>query len=214
MHLSRKQIVNFKQCVIQYIIKHIKYICVSKGPGDEDTNSSDSSDGAPILGVNNNYYKAHCDKEAAATASAASNKDNTKHPNPSHSKGAKVIIDLLSEYCHSKILNVDYLLGHSSQPFTTENINKKVAKKQQPQLKISENISGCSEESPASSSTMSKAPKLKLKSGKMMGLKDLLFAEKLNANAIQLQLTALSHNNTVPDQDQTYNSRPKRSRRE
>ena len=28
------------------------------------------------------------------------------------------IIALLSEFCHSKVLNIDYLLGHSSQPFT------------------------------------------------------------------------------------------------
>ena len=202
-----KNLVVFRTVCSLYFRDKISSICVSKGPengaGDEDTNSSDG--GAPILGVNNNYYKTHCDKEATAV----SNKDktDTKHL-PSHSQaGAKVIIDLLSEYCHSKILNVDYLLGQSSQPFT-ETI-KKVAK---PQLNACHPVlSGSS--SPASSTSMSKAPKLQLKSGKMMGLKDLLFAEKLNANAIQLQLTALSHNNTVPDQE-NYNSRPKRSRRE
>ena len=30
------------------------------------------------------------------------------------------IIALLSEYCHSKVLNIDYLLGKSSQPFTNK----------------------------------------------------------------------------------------------
>ena len=34
------------------------------------------------------------------------------------------IIALLSEYCHSKVLNIDYLLGKSSQPFTNKAANK------------------------------------------------------------------------------------------
>ena len=34
------------------------------------------------------------------------------------------IIALLSEYCHSKVLNIDYLLGKSSQPFINKAANK------------------------------------------------------------------------------------------
>ena len=35
------------------------------------------------------------------------------------------IIALLSEYCHSKVLNIDYLLGQSSQPFSTKKAKNK-----------------------------------------------------------------------------------------
>merc|ERR1712223_895145 len=76
-----------------------------------------------------------------------------------------------------------------------------------------------SERSSSSSTTTSISEEskvwLKLKSGKMTSLKDLLFAEKLNTNAIQLQLTALSQQTSNSNLDQeSYSSRPKRSRRE
>ena len=58
---------------------------------------------------------------------------------------------------------------------------------------------------------------LRLKSAKMVGLKDLLCAEKLNTNAIQLQLTALSQVSGPTTSSNYFNefehSRPKRSRR-
>ena len=38
------------------------------------------------------------------------------------------IIALLSEYCHSKVLNIDYLLGKSSQPFTNKAASSAKAK--------------------------------------------------------------------------------------
>ena len=59
---------------------------------------------------------------------------------------------------------------------------------------------------------------LRLKSAKMVGLKDLLCADKLNTNAIQLQLTALSQISGPTNSNSNYftedlHSRPKRSRR-
>ena len=59
---------------------------------------------------------------------------------------------------------------------------------------------------------------LRLKSAKMVGLKDLLCADKLNTNAIQLQLTALSQISGPTTSNSNYftedlHSRPKRSRR-
>ena len=60
---------------------------------------------------------------------------------------------------------------------------------------------------------------LRLKSAKMVGLKDLLCADKLNTNAIQLQLTALSqisgptNSNNSNYFTEDLHSRPKRSRR-
>jgi menin len=61
-----------------------------------------------------------------------------------------------------------------------------------------------------------KRPIITLKSRKMKGLKDLLLAEKLNTNAISLQITAQSHigNKKSRSEESTDGSRPKRTRRE
>jgi menin len=66
-----------------------------------------------------------------------------------------------------------------------------------------------------------KRPIITLKSRKMKGLKDLLLAEKLNTNAISLQITAQSHigkksrsSGIGGDDNITEGARPKRSRRE
>lgn len=62
-----------------------------------------------------------------------------------------------------------------------------------------------------------KRPIITLKSRKMKGLKDLLLAEKLNTNAISLQITAQSHigNKKSRSEESTGDgSRPKRTRRE
>jgi len=59
---------------------------------------------------------------------------------------------------------------------------------------------------------------LGLRSAKMKGLKNLLCSEKLNASAIQLQLTAQSQTDvgrsTVGSEDSSVATRPKRARRE
>lgn len=67
-----------------------------------------------------------------------------------------------------------------------------------------------------------KRPIITLKSRKMKGLKDLLLAEKLNTNAISLQITAQSHIGSKKSRSCSANddttiadgSRPKRTRRE
>jgi menin len=64
-----------------------------------------------------------------------------------------------------------------------------------------------------------KRPIITLKSRKMKGLKDLLLAEKLNTNAISLQITAQSHigknsRSSACDDNVADGARPKRSRRE
>lgn len=66
-----------------------------------------------------------------------------------------------------------------------------------------------------------KKPIITLKSRKMRGLKELLLAEKLNTNAISLQITAQSHiggkksrGNVNCDDASNDTARPKRSRRE
>ena len=150
-------------------------------------------------------------------------------PQKSNSKSsAKVmkptILDMLSEFCHSQILNVDYLLGQSSQPFTKTSAKLRRRNSNEKKLKSHPVLPGLSSpgrSSTATSSTSSEESKvlLKLKSGKMTSLKDLLFADKLNTNAIQLQLTALSQQTKVnvnlsSNDQESYSSRPKRSRRE
>ena len=182
--------------------------------------------------MNNNYYKDYCDKSNNQSKIIPSQNESAmkiSKPQKSNSKSsAKVmkptILDMLSEFCHSQILNVDYLLGQSSQPFSAA--AKKLKRKQHlksshtsnPVLPGSPTLSA-SDASPSTSMASSEESKvwLKLKSGKMTSLKDLLFADKLNTNAIQLQLTALSQQTNskvnVNSCDQEY-SRPKRSRRE
>lgn len=59
-----------------------------------------------------------------------------------------------------------------------------------------------------------KRPVITLYSHKMKGLKDLLLAEKLNTNAISLQITAQSQGGKKNRTENEGNSRPKRSRRE
>jgi len=164
------------------------------------------------------------------------------------------IIALLSEYCHSKVLNIDYLLGQSSKPFmkatdhratmtSLKTTSLKKQRKQDKQLQINSASSPSSSSSTSATSSIVSSPgmpksgsvsprvglgindsnikvNLKLKSAKMVGLKDLLCADKLNTNAIQLQLTALSQvsgPNTSSSSssyfNEEYSTRPKRSRR-
>lgn len=143
--------------------------------------------------LNNNYYEKYCDTSDDVT-SLEDQSECAKDP----------IIQLLSEYCHSKVLNIDYLLGQSTQPFT-----------QKPQTKRAISGSSGSSTSASSPGDSSGMNQIKLKSGKMVGLKDLLCADKLNTNAIQLQLTALSQMGKEAEEDLSMgSSRPKRSRRE
>ena len=175
-----------------------------------------------ILCVNNNYYKDYCDKSKLipsqnATTSLKSSKDSSK----SSAKVMPLILDMLSEFCHSQILNVDYLLGQSSQPFTKTSAKQRQSRdSNEKKLKSYPVLPGLSSPSPTSSTSSEESKVLlKLKSGKMTSLKDLLFADKLNTNAIQLQLTALSQQTKVnvnlsSNDQESYSSRPKRSRRE
>ncbi len=181
----------------------------STAAGDEadlDTNSE------KIL--NNNYYEKYEETKPLKITS------------PQHSSRAeelvsdqKEIIDILSEYCTSKILNIDYLLGQSTQPF----VDRKVTHSNRESL--------VKTSSPAVVEVVkdtNSEVKIDLRSAKMLGLKELLCADKLNTNAIQLQLTALSQLSApgkhegfssglqVNSQasEEAYSSRPKRSRRE
>jgi len=197
----------------------------------EDSNEDDTEiSSCEILCVNNNYYKDYCDKsnnsklipsQNATTSVLKSSKDSSSQ---SSAKAVMpLILDMLSEFCHSQILNVDYLLGQSSQPFTKTSAKQRQSRNSnEKKLKSHPVLPGLSSPSPTSSTSSEESKVLlKLKSGKMTSLKDLLFADKLNTNAIQLQLTALSQQtnskanvNLSSNDQESYSSRPKRSRRE
>lgn len=98
-------------------------------------------------------------------------------------------IAALTAACSEKLLNRDFLLGGAEGPFvaSTSDIGRPT------------NV----------------RPRLALHSAKMKGLRDLLLAEKLNTQAISLQLTAQSQVGAKKHSAQTFSeSRPKRTRRE
>ena len=192
-------------------------------------------DHEPELVLNNNYYKKYCSGSSSSSSSSSSSNQDQDCDNEEHEKSspavaqhvsAKDIVDsnadneviaLLSEYCHSKVLNIDYLLGQSSQPFSKSTPRKQQRVsylKQHQHCPLSDGSSGAKDDETA-------VVTMRLKSAKMVGLKDLLSkAEKLNTNAIQLQLTALSQvvsksSSGIDAAELTSgSSRPKRARRE
>ena len=145
--------------------------------------------------------------------------------------GVQDLIGSLSEGCKDNFLNVEFLLGRKgSRPFVRNgsgnptSIIKRLKKKQRRlrQRRRSKNVNGGSfvisgGQGSKSSSAANKAF-LELHSVKMRGLKNLLCAEKLNASAIQLQLTAQSQtevkNRKGGEEEGLAASRPKRTRRE
>ena len=149
----------------------------------------------------------------------------------------EVVVNVLSGVCGTRLLSVDYLLGHSCEPFVSDNPNQerfsvsellftgRHKRKLKPKFTVL--ISGDT----TAKSSPDNFEKMKLQSAKMMGLKELLCSEKMNTSAIQLQLTAQSQteskkpinfgNNfsTLSDEslyliNSSSSSRPKRSRRE
>lgn len=179
-----------------------------------DTNAG--SDDAVLLNNNYKYEKSICD--SADENSKDTSLEDADSAMSTTSCAKDPIIALLSEYCHSKVLNIDYLLGQSTQPFTSTDSTKKASFKSNLKNKTRTFSGG------GSTSTPSSKISLKLKSAKMLGLKDLLCADKLNTNAIQLQLTALSSSLSSSSTTSAFldhheesaggSGRPKRLRRE
>ena len=183
---------------------------------------------------NNNYYEkyegkqpTHCDQTSEKIPKSSLRQNNCAKE--------EQLIGLLSELCHSRVLNIDYLLGQSDRPFLNCQRAKNCRKRPNSSLSSSErstpppstSTSSTAVSSPKSSTSTADSPStttrihLKLKSAKMIGLKDLLLAEKLSTNAIQLQLTAQSQVSTANHSvnysafdESTSSGRPKRARRE
>ncbi|XP_055639128.1 menin [Toxorhynchites rutilus septentrionalis] len=152
-------------------------------------------------------------------------------------------LEALVGKCGEKLLNPDFLLQGGGQPFTSEdsevtaaenNIAAKNGVKEKPTDKkeAAVNKTDCKTERRKESFELvesedggPKRPMISLYSQKMKGLKDLLLAEKLNTNAISLQITAQSQvqvggkksrsqSGTQPVQENEANTRSKRARRE
>lgn len=119
-------------------------------------------------------------------------------------------LEALVGKCGEKLLNPDFLLQGGGQPFTSEdnelaaggqnNGSVKNGKKEKPSDKKEATIKKEMKVEPKRESLQlvdsedggPKRPLITLYSQKMKGLKDLLLAEKLNTNAISLQITAQS----------------------
>jgi menin len=198
----------------------------------EGTNNNDvdhvPGDELSKLLVNNNYYKKYViadDSNICDDEKVTSRLEQEECAKESSSKNAGIIMGLLSELCHTKVLNVEYLLGQSSTPFLKGPEAAKAAEEaamRPPKMMLMMPKQKLFSDSVDESSPKIMRPPdanviLKLHSAKMMGLKGLLCADKLNTNAIQLQLTALSQTTGKSSNyvdDSVGGGRPKRSRRE
>ena len=146
----------------------------------------------------------------------------------------KRVVDRLSRECRSRLLSLPYLLGKSKLPFDKKS-NPLENYSRRPLLKLRQSYSpppslpSCNDSglyvdcsgindvdffsSPlsdvANGNRTESRQSIPLNSAKMKGLQELLAADKLNIQAIQLQLTAQSQTDT-----DSLHARPKRSRRE
>ena len=100
----------------------------------------------------------------------------------------------LTAACGEKLLNPNFLTGGEEQPFTTNEIKKEdeavtEVVKQEDDVK---SVPVIKETEVKEEDLEPKRPEIKLYSQKMKGLRNLLLAEKLNTQAILLQMTAQS----------------------
>ncbi|XP_044732761.1 menin isoform X2 [Chrysoperla carnea] len=170
----------------------------------EDIKSNDiETNNGRYVNNNNNYCTAKDDgdefiKVLESKVTAKTSQKINLHPS----------IEALTAACGEKILNPEYLLQGGGEPFVGTSVEKDTDS-----TSSSPSHAGTSKEI----EEVDKKPTVRLYSQKMKGLKDLLLAEKLNTQAISLQLTAQSQVQVGKkgrgDLD-TVNVRPKRTRRE
>ncbi|XP_058814987.1 menin [Topomyia yanbarensis] len=151
------------------------------------------------------------------SGSLANNNNNNNNVNKSDANmengkpGLPKSLEALVGKCGEKLLNPDFLLQGGGQPFTSEDSEvaageangntaknckkeKYIEKKEAVATKVEVKVEPKKEslELVDSEDGGPKRPLITLYSQKMKGLKDLLLAEKLNTNAISLQITAQS----------------------
>lgn len=130
--------------------------------------------------------------------------------------GSVEIKEVKSPKLDEKMLSPSAMTPQLPSPCTSTDENKTSDKHDEDQSNDTNNNSGKLDDFDIHTP---KKPSVVLKSRKMKGLKDLLLAEKLNTNAISLQITAQSHignkKSRSSTSDETGDStRPKRTRRE
>uniref|UniRef100_A0A8D8H148 Menin n=2 Tax=Culex pipiens TaxID=7175 RepID=A0A8D8H148_CULPI len=152
--------------------------------------------GKPLTNNNNNIV---CKADA--------NLENGK------ASGLPKSLEALVGKCGEKLLNPDFLLQGGGQPFTSEDGGEAAAGETNGTTRSSRKLAAAAEKKESGNGKVEckvvepkkeslelvdsedggpKRPMITLYSQKMKGLKDLLLAEKLNTNAISLQITAQS----------------------
>lgn len=187
-------------------------------PADENFNTKDvekgqgseMSDGQ----LNNNVV-------ACKTRELIKNLESKVNGNDDDGTSLNPKILALTAACSEKILNPKYLIQGGGEPFVkgilseTDSLFFQECEKQSGQM-LDRSEASTSKEFGAVKKVTSPQSKIILHSQKMIGLKDLLLAEKLNTHAISLQLTAQSQVQ-ISKKSRGMESelgRPKRTRRE
>ena len=185
---------------------------------------------------NNNYYKtSKCDsdKEEPRRATICDNfNSQSVIDNDANKLNVRItkcqnniLIEKLSSSCANQLLNLDYLLGKANKPFLDpgRKLKQKLTDRRSANKIDNLKTKSLSERPESTSEVGHKAERINVKfqSAKMRGLRSLICAEKLNNNAITLQLTAqsqtdvTSHNRkSSQPEDQQGSTRSKRPRRD
>lgn len=189
------------ECYETEVLKHKEETEMKRETSPEETLNNN----------NNNYCKT---KEKGNAARDLIKSLESKVP-ASNSASTHPSIQALTAACSEKILNRDYLLQGDGEPFVAPSDDALQPPAAAPSTSQVESVVEAVVEPDAES----ERSRITLYSQKMKGLKDLLLAEKLNTQAISLQLTAQSQVQIGKrprggDDGVSLNQRPKRTRRE
>lgn len=151
----------------------------------EKNKENESSDGH----LNNNV-------EAFKTRELIKNLESKVSRNDDESASLNPKIVALTAACSEKILNPKYLIQGGDEPFVKGLVSDSESlffRESEKQSETTDDLEASTSKDVSKQYPMTNPhPKITLHSQKMIGLKDLLLAEKLNTHAISLQLTAQS----------------------
>ncbi|KAK6640164.1 hypothetical protein RUM44_011850 [Polyplax serrata] len=185
-----------------------------KNPADENFNTKDIKKGHGNEleeQLNNNV-------DACKTREFIKNLESKVNRNDDDTSSLNPKIVALTAVCSEKILNPKYLIQGGDEPFVKDSLrNSSSVYLGEQQQEITDIVPSTSRESTVENHVSNSQPRIVLHSQKMIGLKDLLLAEKLNTHAISLQLTAQSQvqlSRKTRGLEPEPVGRPKRTRRE
>uniref|UniRef100_A0A182IN88 Menin n=1 Tax=Anopheles atroparvus TaxID=41427 RepID=A0A182IN88_ANOAO len=159
----------------------------------------------PQLHNNNNIAKADANVRNGSNGSVAKGNSNSSSMATALPKSLEALVGK----CGEKLLNPEFLLQGGGQPFTSEEstpssdgdsnlvagtigVELLLGKGEEETIKLEGEKPSVKETEERDIDLQPKRPIIVLYSQKMKGLKDLLLTEKLNTNAISLQITAQS----------------------